>query len=74
MFYVLFDIIRYVQKDANFSKVIEAEARELAEVPGGAELLILIGFVYLQEAKQHMDTFLGYDRVVGEEREEKRRE
>lgn len=47
--------------DVNYSKVIEAEARELAEVPGGAELLILIGFIYLQEAKQHMDTFLGYE-------------
>eukprot|EP00026_Physarum_polycephalum_P004694 Phypoly_transcript_04717.p1 GENE.Phypoly_transcript_04717~~Phypoly_transcript_04717.p1 ORF type:complete len:478 (+),score=111.06 Phypoly_transcript_04717:75-1508(+) len=49
----------YMSGDANYPKVIETEARELGEVPGGAELLVLIGFVYLQEAKQHMDTFLG---------------
>jgi len=49
----------HAQGDPNFTKVIEAEAKELAEVPGGAELLVLVGFVYMQEAKQHMDTFFG---------------
>lgn len=48
----------------NFGKIIEAEAQELAEVPGGADLLQLIGYVYIQEAKQHMDTFLGYNILI----------
>eukprot|EP01111_Echinosteliopsis_oligospora_P010415 TRINITY_DN322_c3_g1_i1.p1 TRINITY_DN322_c3_g1~~TRINITY_DN322_c3_g1_i1.p1 ORF type:complete len:453 (+),score=156.56 TRINITY_DN322_c3_g1_i1:47-1405(+) len=38
---------------------IRAEAIELSEVPGGTELLQLVGYVYAQEAKQHMDTLFG---------------
>jgi hypothetical protein len=38
---------------------IEQEAMALLEVPGGQELLMVVGYVYIQEAKQHMDNFLG---------------
>jgi len=44
---------------SEFCKMVEAEAKELVDVPGGQELLHLVGYVYVQEAKQHLDTFLG---------------
>eukprot|EP01098_Paradermamoeba_levis_P000472 TRINITY_DN1047_c0_g1_i5.p1 TRINITY_DN1047_c0_g1~~TRINITY_DN1047_c0_g1_i5.p1 ORF type:complete len:550 (+),score=232.82 TRINITY_DN1047_c0_g1_i5:52-1701(+) len=37
----------------------EKEAEELAEVPGGAELLTHVGYVYDQEGEQHMGRFFG---------------
>lgn len=34
-------------------------AEDLADSPGGAELLQLIGYIYIQEAEQHSKSFLG---------------
>jgi len=43
-----------------FKRVATAEAEELASVPGGDELLLLVGYVYVQEAKQHLGGLTGY--------------
>ncbi|KYQ88615.1 DNAJ heat shock N-terminal domain-containing protein [Tieghemostelium lacteum] len=39
--------------EKEFESMIVEKAKEMANAPGGAELLELIGYVYLQEAKQH---------------------
>ena len=36
-----------------------AEATEMSEAPGGAELLSVVGYVYVQMAKQYSSSFLG---------------
>jgi len=44
---------------ADARQAVVAEACEMAEAPGGPELLHLIGYVYLQEARQFSTSFLG---------------
>lgn len=44
---------------AEFSDAAKIEAIDLAEAPGGASLLQFIGYIYDQEAVQHMGRFLG---------------
>jgi hypothetical protein len=46
-----------------------AEAAEMAEAPGGAELLYLVGYCYVQEARQHSKSFLGITSFVSEFKE-----
>jgi curved DNA-binding protein CbpA len=58
--HLLIKVEPYVQGvQANFAKMVEQEAHELAEAPGGIELMQLVSYVYIQEAKQHLDTFFG---------------
>ena len=38
---------------------LEAEAAEMAEAPGGAELLSVLGYVYIQEANMNDGSLLG---------------
>merc|ERR1711988_967547 len=42
-----------------FCSAAEQEATYCLHSPGGAELLELVGYVYVQEAKQHQGRYLG---------------
>ncbi|EAL73450.1 DNAJ heat shock N-terminal domain-containing protein [Dictyostelium discoideum AX4] len=44
----------YVQGNkADFENMVVNEAKEMAAAPGGLDLLSLLGYIYIQEAKQH---------------------
>jgi len=43
-----------------FQEKAKTEAEFLVETPGGDELLHLVGYVYVQEAKQHLGGITGY--------------
>ncbi|KAM9968537.1 hypothetical protein ACTFIW_007687 [Dictyostelium discoideum] len=44
----------YVQGNkADFENMVVSEAKEMAAAPGGLDLLSLLGYIYIQEAKQH---------------------
>lgn len=45
--------------DPKTREYLFAEAVEMSEAPGGAELLSLVGYVYVQMAKQYSSSFLG---------------
>ncbi|KAK5576470.1 hypothetical protein RB653_007614 [Dictyostelium firmibasis] len=44
----------YVQGNKqDFERMVIEEAKEMAAAPGGLDLLSLLGYIYIQEAKQH---------------------
>ncbi|KAN0034700.1 hypothetical protein ACTFIV_001232 [Dictyostelium citrinum] len=44
----------YVQGNKqDFERMVTDEAKEMAAAPGGLDLLALLGYIYIQEAKQH---------------------
>jgi len=44
----------YVQGNkSEFENNMKQQAKEMAAAPGGADLLTLLGYIYIQEAKQH---------------------
>jgi len=50
---------------------IREESFEVMEGPGGPELLYLVGYVYEQEAKQHINSFLGVTSFLSKVAEKK---
>lgn len=58
--HLLIKIEPYVQGNVSeFLKMVREQAMEMADAPGGCELLQVIGYVYTQEAEQHLKSFLG---------------
>jgi len=52
----------YVQGNVpDFKKIIEGELVEKSEAPGGAELLKILGNIYIEKAKQYEGRFLGIE-------------
>jgi curved DNA-binding protein CbpA len=45
----------------DFKRLMEEEAQQLLDSPGGPALLHLVAYVYEQEAKQHLGRFLGIE-------------
>eukprot|EP01134_Creolimax_fragrantissima_P002407 CFRG2407T1 len=63
---------RYLAGDEKgFRDTIMAEANDLAELPGGSGLVELIGHIYVQEAKQHLDRWFGLEKIFSELGEKK---
>jgi len=46
-------------KNKSAREFLYAEAKEMSEAPGGAELLDLLGYVYVQSSKEYSSSFLG---------------
>jgi curved DNA-binding protein CbpA len=46
--------------------LMEQDIEEKLEVPGGASLLLHIGYIYIQEAKQHDNRWFGLESFVSE--------
>jgi len=49
-----------------FQTQIEQEVKEKQEVPGGGSLLYILGYIYQQEAKQHLGRFFGIEAFFSE--------
>jgi len=49
-----------------FLEMVNYEATHLSELPGGDELLGVIGYVYNQEAKQHLNRYFGVEKILSE--------
>jgi len=57
----------YMKDDINsFSNECRLEAINLVDSPSGAELLSLVGYTYIQEAKQHIGGFFGIESFLCE--------
>jgi len=57
---LLIKIEPYVQGNVSeFLRMVREQAMEMADAPGGCELLQVIGYIYTQEAEQHLKSFLG---------------
>lgn len=52
---------RGVQGERAFGEQCNKDAMELCEAPGGAELVVMVGYVYCQEGKQYGGRFLGFE-------------
>jgi hypothetical protein len=53
-----------VRCDVGWQEVIQADIQEKLEAPGGAALLAHLGWVYVQEAQQHLDRWFGLQSIV----------
>eukprot|EP01104_Vermistella_antarctica_P004459 TRINITY_DN14903_c0_g1_i1.p1 TRINITY_DN14903_c0_g1~~TRINITY_DN14903_c0_g1_i1.p1 ORF type:complete len:313 (+),score=67.55 TRINITY_DN14903_c0_g1_i1:89-1027(+) len=49
------------EADNDMKTRAQAMATDLADSPGGAQLLMVVGYVYEQEARQYLKEFLGLD-------------
>jgi len=49
-----------------FQALIEQDIKEKQEVPGGGSLLYILGYIYTQEAKQHLGRFFGIEAFFSE--------
>jgi curved DNA-binding protein CbpA len=56
----------YNSDEVTFRRTLTEEAASLLDAPAGAELLQLVAYVYIQEAKQHDGGFLGLSGVWAE--------
>jgi curved DNA-binding protein CbpA len=56
----------YINGSKEWIHVIEKDIKEKLEVPGGASLLLHIGYIYVQEAKQHDNRWFGLESFVSE--------
>jgi len=60
--YLLIKLEPFVRGNvADYKQMMTTEAEDLIDSPGGPSLLTLIGYIYEQEAKQHMCGFLGIE-------------
>eukprot|EP00123_Amoebidium_parasiticum_P007696 comp18295_c1_seq1/m.19332 comp18295_c1_seq1/g.19332 ORF comp18295_c1_seq1/g.19332 comp18295_c1_seq1/m.19332 type:complete len:426 (-) comp18295_c1_seq1:176-1453(-) len=49
-----------------FTQICMSEAEYLSNSPGGDDLVASVGYIYAQEAKQHMGRYLGVEKVWSE--------
>mmetsp|Transcript_13264 Transcript_13264/g.18086 ORF Transcript_13264/g.18086 Transcript_13264/m.18086 type:complete len:554 (+) Transcript_13264:50-1711(+) len=59
----------FIENPTDFLETAKIEAIDLAHAPGGAGLLEHLGYIYEQEAAQHMGRFFGVEGFFSEMRE-----